>query len=194
MNDIGTKIKKYRKEKGLTQKELGKLLNVSGAMIAQYEKGIRKPKIETLDKIASALGVKIADITKSYTWAEYQRTDECKRMEKEVEIKSNAQQGIVNILIDIYGYAEEKSVCGKYGEHFYYLVGKADKQFILEDYVIKALYESVKASIPHLINCMKINQTEDEYIKECLEELSSPELLERIQEFERKHDNQDQEN
>lgn len=58
---IGYYIKKYRKEKGLTQSQLGELLDVSQAMIAQYEKGMRHPKIETLRKIAFALDVKLAD-------------------------------------------------------------------------------------------------------------------------------------
>ena len=40
---------------------------------------------------------------------------------------------------------------------------------------------------------MKSNLSEDDYIKECLQDLSSPELLEEIQEFERTFDNQNQE-
>lgn len=56
-NTIGKSIKKIRKEKGLTQKELGKLCNMSEAQIGQYENGIRTPKFETLQKIAKALEV-----------------------------------------------------------------------------------------------------------------------------------------
>lgn len=189
MNDIGTKIKKYRKEKGLTQKELGKLLNVSGAMIAQYEKGIRKPKIETLDKIASALGVKIVDITRDFKFSDYQKTSEFQRLERSVD----ATKGIIAILTDIYGSVEDKTVSGEYASTNYYLVGKGDNQFILDNGIIEALYESTKASIPPLIECMKSNLSEDDYIKECLQDLSSPELLEEIQEFERTFDNQNQE-
>lgn len=54
---IGERIRVTRKEKGLSQKELGKLLGVSGAMIGQYETGQRKPRLDTLQRIASALGV-----------------------------------------------------------------------------------------------------------------------------------------
>ena len=53
--EIGERIKLSRKKAGLTQKELGELLNVSAAMIAQYENNLRNPKFETLDKIANAL-------------------------------------------------------------------------------------------------------------------------------------------
>ena len=54
---IGESIKQARKSKGLSQKELGERLHVSQAMIAQYEKGSRNPKIETVKKIADALNV-----------------------------------------------------------------------------------------------------------------------------------------
>nr|WP_321153051.1 helix-turn-helix transcriptional regulator [uncultured Acetatifactor sp.] len=59
---IGENIKKCRTEIGLSQKELGKKLGVSQAMIAQYEKGKRIPKMETVSKIASALGVTLTEI------------------------------------------------------------------------------------------------------------------------------------
>lgn len=55
--NIGEKIKELRKRAELSQKELGERLNVSQAMIAQYENGKRIPKIETLEKIADALNI-----------------------------------------------------------------------------------------------------------------------------------------
>lgn len=54
---IGENIKRIRKERGLTQEELGKSIDISGVAIMRYEKGQREPKIETIKKIASALGV-----------------------------------------------------------------------------------------------------------------------------------------
>ncbi len=53
---IGEKIKKYRKEKGLTQKKLGELCGINEANIRKYELGKANPKIETIEKIAKALG------------------------------------------------------------------------------------------------------------------------------------------
>lgn len=58
---IGEKIREIRKEKGISQKELGTLLGVSQQMIGQYENSSREPKIETLRKIATALEVKLSD-------------------------------------------------------------------------------------------------------------------------------------
>ena len=54
---IGEKIKAVRLQKGVSQTALAKTLGVSTAMICQYEVGKRKPKVETLSKIAGALGV-----------------------------------------------------------------------------------------------------------------------------------------
>ena len=53
----GEKIKKYRKEAGLTQAELARRMHVSQPVIAQYEKGVRVAKIETLKKFAEVLNI-----------------------------------------------------------------------------------------------------------------------------------------
>ena len=62
---LGENIKKIRKEKGLTQKELGKISGINEAQIRRYELGGKNsnPKVETIKKIADALGVKIIDLT-----------------------------------------------------------------------------------------------------------------------------------
>ena len=58
---IGERIKELRKEKGLTQAELGEKLGVSASMVGQYENGFRKPKKDTLCRIMEALGVSYRD-------------------------------------------------------------------------------------------------------------------------------------
>jgi len=57
VDDFSMKLKELRKEKGLTQKELGAAIGISEVMIGQYERGVRTPKIEMREKIANALGV-----------------------------------------------------------------------------------------------------------------------------------------
>lgn len=56
----GEKIRSIRKEKGLTQKALGELLNVTQATVGQYETNTNPPKLETLKNIADALKVPVA--------------------------------------------------------------------------------------------------------------------------------------
>ena len=53
----GEKIRKIRKEQGLTQEELAKKIGIKRGTLAQYESGKRSPKKETIEKFANALGV-----------------------------------------------------------------------------------------------------------------------------------------
>ena len=41
MNQLGERLKTLRKEKGMTQTELGSMINVTKVSICCYEKGIR---------------------------------------------------------------------------------------------------------------------------------------------------------
>ena len=61
---VGENIKRIRKEKGLTQKRLGELCGINEAQIRRYELGGKNsnPKLETLEKIASALSVEVYDL------------------------------------------------------------------------------------------------------------------------------------
>ena len=58
----GEKIKNERKKAGLTQKQLGERLGVSFQAVAQWENDFRRPKYETIIKIADALMVQPEDI------------------------------------------------------------------------------------------------------------------------------------
>lgn len=55
----GDMIRKYRTEKGLTQKKLGELCGIADSNIRKYESGNLNPKIETLQKIADALDIPV---------------------------------------------------------------------------------------------------------------------------------------
>lgn len=54
---IGANIKKLRKEKGLTQKQLGELCGMADSAIRRYESDRGNPTEKTLMRIASALSV-----------------------------------------------------------------------------------------------------------------------------------------
>ena len=63
---IAKNIKKRRKEKGLSQDKLSRLADVSHATIIKIESGgIQSPTIDTVQKIAKALGVGVDDLIKS---------------------------------------------------------------------------------------------------------------------------------
>lgn len=53
----GENIRKYRKELGLTQKQLGELCGIAESTIRKYELNLLNPKLETVQKIAGVLKV-----------------------------------------------------------------------------------------------------------------------------------------
>lgn len=58
----GQLIKAARKKAGMTQKELGAKLGVAYQTLAQWENDLRNPKLDTLQRIAAALGVPVQDL------------------------------------------------------------------------------------------------------------------------------------
>ena len=62
---IAKNIKKYRKEKGLSQDKLARLADIAHATIIKIESGgIQSPTIDTVQKIAKALGIGLEDLMK----------------------------------------------------------------------------------------------------------------------------------
>ena len=53
------RLKELRKEKGLTLKQMGQLLNMLDSTLSQYENGRRRPKEETWKKLADFFDVSV---------------------------------------------------------------------------------------------------------------------------------------
>ena len=53
----GEEIRAARKRKGLTQKQLAEKMGVTETYISQYERDLRRPKPDTIKRIAAALEV-----------------------------------------------------------------------------------------------------------------------------------------
>lgn len=60
--DLGTRIAKLRKDRGLTQTQLGESLGVSQQQVVSFEKGRRKVPVSALPKLSKALGVPIEEL------------------------------------------------------------------------------------------------------------------------------------
>ncbi len=56
---IGEAIKQARKERKLTQEELGKLIGVQKAQISKLENSTKSARLETIMKVFEALGTKV---------------------------------------------------------------------------------------------------------------------------------------
>lgn len=60
--EIGAKIRQYRKEKGLTQEELAKEINVTKNRISNWEQGINRPDADIIGNICRVLNVSPSDL------------------------------------------------------------------------------------------------------------------------------------
>lgn len=57
---LGSAIKQARKERNLTQQQLGELVGVQKAQISKIENGVKNARFETIIKVFDALGAKIS--------------------------------------------------------------------------------------------------------------------------------------
>ena len=64
-SNLAKKIESLRKKQGLSQEKLARLADVSNNTIINIEAGINNnPTIETIRKIAKALGISVEDLIK----------------------------------------------------------------------------------------------------------------------------------
>lgn len=73
MNKFCTEFKRLREEKGLSQVEMAKILNISRSAVGMYEQGKREPDFETLEKIADYFNVDLDTLTGRGTTKKEQR-------------------------------------------------------------------------------------------------------------------------
>lgn len=59
MNTLGYRLKSLRQEKGLTQKEVAKLIGTTDVSIGRYEMNARVPKADILNSLAKLYDVEI---------------------------------------------------------------------------------------------------------------------------------------
>ena len=59
---IGQRIRAYRKEKGLTLKQMGRRTNLSVSLLSQIERAESSASVSSLYKIANALDVRIVEL------------------------------------------------------------------------------------------------------------------------------------
>lgn len=86
MADFANRLKQLRLSKGLTQKELGNLLNVSQNAIFNWENNKREPSIEIIEMLADYFNV-----SKSYLMGWDEETEEQDGYYLDSEAKKAAQ-------------------------------------------------------------------------------------------------------
>ncbi len=65
---FGHKLLAAREKSGLTQEELGYLSSIHRTEISQLERGYRSPRLDTVVKIAGALGIEPCELIGDVRW------------------------------------------------------------------------------------------------------------------------------
>lgn len=92
------KLKAARKQKGLSQTELGKLLGVQAQTIGRWETGKSEPNLETINKLCEALDVPLRYLINEER-VDYQLTlEEAFVINKYRELNDDGKQMIINLL------------------------------------------------------------------------------------------------
>ncbi|MBQ6544093.1 MAG: helix-turn-helix transcriptional regulator [Clostridia bacterium] len=60
--NIGEQIAKYRKERHLTQEQLGEALGVTNRTVSKWESGLSSPGVDLIPPLASALGITLEQL------------------------------------------------------------------------------------------------------------------------------------
>ncbi len=97
--EIAKNLIKFRKEKGLTQKEIAIMLGINPAAVSNWESGRNSVDIENLLRLSKVLSVSLVDIYGIYA-------DNCGFSDKEKELvrayrKSPSMQSAVDKLLGI---------------------------------------------------------------------------------------------
>lgn len=103
---IGERLRIARKEKGLSQEELGNHSDLHPTYIGQLERGEKNITLETLDKILSSLGIKLNEFL-SFSFLDedlviYQIVNRLKKL-------SNNDLQLILKMLDLYSESSSKN-------------------------------------------------------------------------------------
>ena len=61
---LGDKIKKYREENRMTQRDIAEILEVEPGTVSKYESGMLEPNIESIKRLSETFGITIDELLK----------------------------------------------------------------------------------------------------------------------------------
>lgn len=105
--EIGNRIRKYRKESGLTQEQLAERINITKSRVSNWEQGINRPDADILGAICRALNVSPSDLLDVHLTDDELNAHE-KKVIKAYRTKEDLQQA-VDILLGIEDTPEEQA-------------------------------------------------------------------------------------
>lgn len=100
-NNFSFNLKHIRQEKGLTQEQLGKLMNKDYSTIGKWENGTRSPIMEDVIKLSDILNVDIKDLIESNFYSENNKFDELELLfSKNKDILTNDDKEYIKFIIE----------------------------------------------------------------------------------------------
>lgn len=137
----GQNIRAWRKRRGLTQNQLGRLCGVSGAAIGSYEKGATLPKRRVVEKIAAVLDIPVEKLEAGPAGPPSASSG-----------GALLYDGVLSALRELYGGVEGRVVVGPNGAgRRYYVIDGAADSFVLYEGDIAAIARSARASMSPLV-------------------------------------------
>ena len=148
METFGEKLKTLRIMHNLSQRELGQRMGgIKQQTIAQYEKKEKAPKLETVLKIADALGINPNVFYDDLSQEEHENILETKAKRADKDNFNNVIE-ILAIINDVfYWYAEDEDL---------YFFGTNEKVFALKPKSIQAIQKAIEGFITPIAEQLKI--------------------------------------
>ncbi len=105
LDGFSQRLRELRKQKNISQTELGKLVDIHYTHLGRYERGLSMPTSKTLQKLADVLGVSndylIEGSTKDAAKANFDDRELLKRFQ-EIEKLSEDDKYVIKKLIDAF--------------------------------------------------------------------------------------------
>jgi transcriptional regulator with XRE-family HTH domain len=148
METFGEKLKTLRMMHNLSQRELGQRMGgIKQQTIAQYEKKEKAPKLETVLKIADALGINPNVFYDDLSQEEHENILETKAKRADKDNFNNVIEILANINDVFYWYAEDEDL---------YFFGTNEKVFALKPKSIQAIQKAIEGFITPIAEQLKI--------------------------------------
>lgn len=97
--EIGIRIRKYREDRGLSQKELAEIIGASNSRISNWEQGINRPDADIIADICRALNVSPSELL-DVKLPSNELSDQERKVINAYRTKTELQQA-VNILLGL---------------------------------------------------------------------------------------------
>ncbi len=97
--EMGKLIARLRKEKKLTQEELGRLLGVSGKSVSKWERGTNTPDISLLNSLSEILGVEIGALLKGEINEEKIEQEKIEKLAQEKKERKRRKKKIIFLIV-----------------------------------------------------------------------------------------------